>query len=120
MEQIHNRKELKTFRKKLRNHSTSAEATLWNYLKNSQLGNRKFRRQHSIGNYILDFYCPSEKIGVELDGQDHFEGYGIESDEKRTNYLNSLNIKILRFENKDIFENLEFVLGEIKRYFHSD
>ncbi len=55
-----------------------------------------------------------------MDGQDHFEGYGIESDEKRTNYLNSLNIKILRFENKDVFENLEFVLGEIKRYFHSD
>ena len=74
----------------------------------------------SIGNYILDFYCPSEKIGVELDGQDHFEGYGIESDEKRTSYLNSFNIKILRFENKDVFENLEFVLDSVQKSFSSN
>ena len=58
--QLNNLKTLKPHRKHLRNHSTSAEATPSNYLKNKQLEGRKFRRQHSIGNYILDFYCPSE------------------------------------------------------------
>jgi very-short-patch-repair endonuclease len=76
MQQINNKKELKLFRKNLRNNSTSAEATLWGYLQNRQLEGRKFRRQHSIENYILDFFCPSEKLAIELDGNDHFTGYG--------------------------------------------
>jgi very-short-patch-repair endonuclease len=117
MPQINNQKHLKPFRKNLRNHSTSAEATLWNSLKNSQLKNRKFRRQHSVGDFILDFYCPSEKLAIELDGQDHYEGYGLEQDEKRKIYLNSLNINVLRFENKEVFERLEGVLEEIKGKF---
>ena len=58
----------KTKRKKLRNNLTPAEAALWNLLKNSQLEGRKFRRQHSVGFYILDFYCPSERMAIELDG----------------------------------------------------
>lgn len=115
--QLNNLKTLKPHRKYLRNHSTSAEATLWNYLKNSQLEGRKFRRQHSIEFYILDFYCPSERLNIELDGQEHFEGYGLVQDEKRDEFLKSLNIKILRFENKQVFENIDWVLNEIKRHF---
>lgn len=115
--QLDNLKTLKPQRKHLRNHSTSAEATLWNYLKNSQLEGRKFRRQHSIEFYILDFFCPSERINIELDGQEHFEGYGLVQDEKRDEFLKSLNIKVLRFENKEVFENIEWVLNEIKRHF---
>jgi very-short-patch-repair endonuclease len=115
--QLNNLKPLKQQRKHLRNHSTSAEATLWNYLKSSQLDGRKFRRQHSIEFYILDFYCPSEKLNIELDGQEHFEGYGLVQDEKRDEFLKSLNIKILRFENKQIFENIDWVLNEIKTHF---
>jgi very-short-patch-repair endonuclease len=76
-QRIHNRVELKPFRKKLRNNSTSAEATLWTYLKNRQLEGRKFRRQHSIGNYIADFYCPEEQLVIELDGEGHFWEEGI-------------------------------------------
>jgi very-short-patch-repair endonuclease len=117
MNQINNLKHLKPFRKNLRNNSTSAEATLWRYLKNKQLDGRRFRRQFSVGNYILDFYCPSEKLAIELDGQEHYEGYGLEQDKKRTTYLNSLNINVLRFENKDVFERLEGVLEEIKGKF---
>lgn len=71
MPEIHNRKHLEQFRKDLRNNSTSAEATLWKYLKGKQLG-KKFRRQHSVGNYILDFYCASDRIAIELDGQKTF------------------------------------------------
>jgi very-short-patch-repair endonuclease len=115
--QLNNLKPLKLQRKHLRNHSTSAEATLWNYLKNSQLEGRKFRRQHSVEFYILDFFCPSERINIELDGQEHFEGYGLVQDEKRDEFLKSLNIKVLRFENKQVFENIDWVLNEIKRHF---
>ncbi|GEO02763.1 hypothetical protein AAE02nite_04270 [Adhaeribacter aerolatus] len=78
---------------------------------------KKFRRQHSIGNYILDFYCPQEKLGIELDGKVHFTDNAYEADSKRTEYLNSLNIKIIRFENKDVFNQLEGVLEEIRRNF---
>ncbi len=117
---LNNKPELINFRKQLRNNSTSAEATLWNHLKNSQLENRKFRRQHSIENYILDFYCPSEKLAIELDGNDHFTGYGQTHDEIRDKFLNNLNIKVLRFENKAIFEGLEGILEEIKGSFNRE
>lgn len=113
-EQFNNHLHLKPFRKHLRKNLTPAEAFLWTYLKNSQLNNRKFRRQHSVGNYILDFYCPSERLAIELDGDYHFTPEGIEYDSVRTIYINSLNIKIIRFENKIVFENTEWVLMEIK------
>ena len=119
--QVNNLKTLKSQRKTLRNHSTSAESTLWSYLKNSQLDGRKFRRQHSINFYILDFYCPLEKINIELDGQYHFEGYSLTQDGNRDKYLaNTLNIKVLRFENKQIFENIDWVLNEIKSHFKTN
>ncbi len=68
---IHNIKYLEVLRKDLRNNLTPAEATLWKYLQHSKLDSRKFRRQHSVNNYIIDFYCPSEKLGIELDGNIH-------------------------------------------------
>jgi very-short-patch-repair endonuclease len=114
---IHNQGDCKNLRKQLRNNLTPAEAELWKHLKNGQLDGRKFRRQHGIGNYILDFYCPQEKLGIELDGRDHFTDNGFEADEKRTAYLNSLNIKIIRFENKEVFDQLQGVLKEIRQSF---
>ncbi|HMV09221.1 MAG TPA: endonuclease domain-containing protein [Cyclobacteriaceae bacterium] len=114
---IHNREYLKQKRKDLRNNGTSAEATLWKFLQKSQLDGRKFRRQHSIGNYIVDFYCPAERLVVELDGQYHFEHDGEIRDEIRTKYLESLGIRIVRFENYEVFETVEEVLGKIKLSF---
>lgn len=120
MPEIHNRKALEQFRKDLRNNLTSAEATLWKYLKGCQLG-KKFRRQHSVGNYIEDFYCATERIAVELDGAHHYTEDGIKYDEIRTRYLNSLNIKVLRFENARVFQELQKVLEEIRGSFdHPD
>jgi very-short-patch-repair endonuclease len=113
MADIHNRKHLETFRKNLRNNSTSAEATLWNYLKQKQLG-WKFRRQHSVGNYIVDFYCATERVAIELDGAGHFTEKGMKRDAERTKYLEGLNIKVVRFENRRVFEDLQTVLEEIK------
>lgn len=114
-EKLHNIEELKENRKRLRNSLTPAEAVLWALLKNSQLEKRKFRRQHSVGPYVLDFYCPSERLCIELDGAAHFTDSGYEYDTARTEYLEALNLRVLRFENKDVFEQTEEVMEEIRR-----
>ena len=118
-EKIHNINTLKENRKKLRNSLTPAEAKLWSLLKNSQLEKRKFRRQHSVGPYVLDFYCPLEKLCIELDGAAHFTDGGYQYDTARTEYLEALKIRVMRFENKDVFENTEAVLEKIRRNFAS-
>jgi very-short-patch-repair endonuclease len=115
--QINNLKYLKPYRKELRSKLTAAEATLWTLLKSKQLEGRKFRRQHSVGNYILDFYCPFERLCVELDGAHHFTEEGMKYDEERTAYLNSVSIHVVRFENKLVFDDPQGVLDEIKRNF---
>lgn len=94
---------MKNIRRELRNNLTPAEASLWKYLQKRGLEGRKFRRQHSVGRYVLDFYCPEEKLYVELDGQGHFTGFGIRYDEHRTEYLGSLGIRVCRIENKRVF-----------------
>ncbi|EPR65653.1 N-6 DNA methylase [Cyclobacterium qasimii] len=114
---INNLPHLKTFRKELRNNLTPAEASLWTLLQNKKLDGRKFRRQHSVGNYILDFYCPSEKLAIELDGQGHFNEVQAEYDRERDLFINAFGIKVLRFENKEVFENTESVLNAIKEEF---
>ncbi len=116
---IFNRKRLKSFRKELRNNLTPAEAILWSALKNKQLEGRKFRRQHSIGKYVTDFYCPSEKLAVELDGAGHFTLAGSEYDEKRDDFIRGLGIKILRYENEEIYHHFEGVLEDIKSNFRN-
>jgi very-short-patch-repair endonuclease len=114
---IFNRKYLETNRKWLRNNSTSAEAALWKLLKNKQLEGRKFRRQQSIGKYIVDFYCSQEKLIVELDGNIHGEYHRIEKDTIRDQYFENLGFTILRFENRLVFQHSEYVLDEIKKNF---
>ncbi len=113
MKYIHNKAALKSIRKELRNKATSAEATLWKYLKNSQMKGIKFRRQHSIGDYIVDFYCPSARLAIELDGAVHTYDTINERDRSKTVFLEKMNVQLLRFENKLVFTNLEAVLGEI-------
>jgi len=88
----------------LRNHATSAEAVFWKYLKNKQIGGLKFRRQHSIGSYIVDFYCPALKLVLELDGEPHATPQREAYDVKRENYLKNLGIVVIRFENRYVFE----------------
>ena len=114
---LYNKKELKAYRIALRNKSTSAEVALWKLLKSSQSG-RKFRRQHSIGKYITDFCCPSEKLIIELDGNGHGKYSQIEKEEIRDNYLEDLGFRILRFENRLVFQEPDYVLNEIKNIFH--
>ena len=105
-------------RKELRNHSTSAEATLWKMLKGKQIAGLKFRRQHSVGPYILDFYCPQIKLAIELDGEVHNRQQ--DYDEQRSYFLNRVeDIEVLRFENRTAFENSEQIIWEIEEKFSS-
>lgn len=118
MDRAHNKKYLKEKRKHLQNNGTSAEATLWRLLSNKKLEGRKFRRQHSVENYILDFYCPSEKLAIELDGARHFTELGLKEDESRDKQLQRLGIRVLRFENEDVFKATNAVLEKIVSYFN--
>ena len=104
-------------RKELRNNSTYAEVFFWQQVKGRKLEGRKFRRQTSIGNYIVDFYCPEEKLVVELDGEVHFDEETIKYDEKRTEFIESVGLKVIRFENQDVLKNTDYVLSKIKEYF---
>ncbi|MCL4141778.1 UNVERIFIED_CONTAM: hypothetical protein GTU68_015381 [Idotea baltica] len=109
MSKLHNRKYLEERRKALRNKSTSAEATLWKSLQKKQLQGRKFRRQHSIANFIVDFYCSSENLIIELDGAVHLDFTQQNYDNERMESLEKLGFTIIRFENKLVFESLEGV-----------
>ena len=112
--QVNNLASLKTFRTKLRRNLTPAEATFWKALKGSKLDGRKFRRQHRVGRYILDFYCSSEKLAIELDGEVHFNEQAQLRDHERKLFLNRFGIKVLRFENRQIFEDFEWVIYRIR------
>ena len=114
-ENLFNRKGLKSLRSSLRKRSTSAEVELWNILKSRKLEGRKFRRQYSIGSYIADFCCPSEKLIIELDGDPHGEYHKIYEDENRDKYLESLGFTVLRFENRFVFQEPEHVKDEIRK-----
>jgi very-short-patch-repair endonuclease len=113
MKNIHNRKYLETRRKELRKNLTSAEATLWKSLQRKQLKGRKFRRQHSIENFIVDFYYPQEKLIIELDGAIHLDFAQQNYDFERMQKLEELGFTVISFENKLVFENLPWVLEKI-------
>jgi len=114
-----NRKSLKSNRKKLRNKSTSAEAELWKHLKGKQLKDRKFRRQHSINKYIVDFFCSEERLIIELDGDSHGHYHRTYEDIDRDNELEEMGYKVLRFENRFVFQDIERVKDEISKNFNS-
>ena len=103
-------------RKELRNHSTAAEAALWKILKNSQVGGYKFRRQHGIGPYILDFYCPLLRLDIELDGSAHDAPMADKHDEIRTKYLQEQGITILRFRNEVVWRNPNTIVEHILEF----
>jgi very-short-patch-repair endonuclease len=114
---IHNDKKLIEFRKKLRSNLTPSEAFLWKHLKAKQLDGKPFVKQHSIGKYIVDFYCASQNLVIELDGEVHQNAAAAEYDEKRTAYLNKMGYTVIRFENKMVSDNLQSVLMEIQEHY---
>ncbi len=112
--EIFNQKNRKNSRRQLRSQMTKAETALWYRIRNNQLG-YKFRRQHGIGNYIVDFYCPELKLIVEIDGDVHFYEKNILADKEREKYFKSLGLKIMRYTNLDVIRNIDNVLEDLKK-----
>ena len=98
---------------------TPAEAYLWTYIKARKLAGRRFNRQFSIENYIVDFYCHHERLIIELDGQVHMNPTAQAKDQVRNKRLLHLGYTVIRFENKMVFDQLSFVLTEIASNFTS-
>ncbi|QIL77639.1 endonuclease domain-containing protein [Hymenobacter sp. HDW8] len=115
--QVHNLNYQKPIRRALRNNSTQAEAILWRSLQSSQLAGRKFRRQHGIGPYVVDFYCPAKRLIIEIDGAGHFTASGESNDVMRTEYLAGLDYRVVRFENRAVMEQLDGVFVAIEATF---
>ncbi|MEM1054676.1 MAG: DUF559 domain-containing protein [Bacteroidota bacterium] len=109
-----NRTNQKAIRQHLRREATPAERSLWTALRGNRLGVR-FRRQHGVGPYVLDFYCPSARLAVELDGAAHDDPSVQDYDDVRTRWLwEEHRIRVLRFENRTVFEQPEAVVGVIR------
>ena len=93
---------------------TEAEISLWERLKLNQFQGLKFRRQHPIGIYIVDFYCHQHKLIIEVDGAYHSALEQIEKDQKRTDFLNFQGLRVIRFTNEQVITEIECVLDEIR------
>ncbi|MEE1004060.1 MAG: DNA methyltransferase [Bacteroidaceae bacterium] len=103
--------------RELRSHGTPAEGGLWNIIKGKQVDGLQFRRQFSIDNFILDFYCPSIRLAIELDGEYHYHAQMPKADYNRDEELmNKYGIKTLRFENKEVFINPNGIVNTILEY----
>lgn len=113
MTQFFNKTSEKEKRRNLRNNMPSAEALVWSKLRNSQVLGHKFRRQYSVGPYVIDFYCPALKLGVEIDGDSHYVTGAIENDERRQTFIESFGIYFVRFTNNEVNHELEAVLEKI-------
>nr|WP_293834586.1 endonuclease domain-containing protein [uncultured Arsenicibacter sp.] len=116
---IHNRKTLEEIRRTLRREATSAEQLLWQQIRNKQLG-YKFRRQHSIGSFVVDFYCPEKRLVLEIDGNIHDKPDIQINDRERDCVLADMYIRVLRIKNDDIYDRMADTLLTICKHLDSD
>jgi very-short-patch-repair endonuclease len=114
MKFIYNNPIFKPRRKDLRKEQTEAEEIIWKMIRKKKLEGLKFYRQYSIGPCILDFYCPSVRLAIEVDGGQHSMPEQKTYDLDRTSYLKSHDIKVIRFWNQDILNNKESALNIIR------
>jgi very-short-patch-repair endonuclease len=109
---------IRQFARELRQPQTPAETTLWNHLRNRNL-KYKFRRQHPIDFFIIDFYCAEARLLIEIDGSSHLEREQQEYDQSRTEYLEALEYKVIRFTNDDVRYNIHAVVTAIMQEIES-
>jgi very-short-patch-repair endonuclease len=102
-------------RKQLRHTMPEAEVILWSQLKNGQISGIKFRRQYSVGRYVVDFYCAKKKLAIEIDGDSHYMLNAPERDDERQKWIEQFGIRFLRFTNDDVRKNLYGVLDAIEK-----
>ncbi|MBB2495455.1 endonuclease domain-containing protein [Aquipseudomonas ullengensis] len=107
--------EQRQFAQQLRQDQTDCEGRLWQHLRNRQLAGCKFRRQFPCPPYVLDFYCAELKLAIELDGGQHFTDEALRRDAQRSEHLQTLGIRVIRFSNLEVLRQLPEVLGEVLR-----
>ncbi len=116
---VNNRAMISDLRKKLRQNMTKAEVKFWLAVKGRKVGGIKFRRQHSLDWYIVDFYAAQLKLAVEIDGDIHDTPEAIAKDQQRSQHLVSLGVRVIRFTNDDVLDNLPGVLDRLRGHFPS-
>ena len=113
---LHYNKNLKTIARVLRKNMTDAERLLWSRLRRKQIKRYQFYRQRKIGNYLVDFYCPKANVVIEVDGGQHYSEPGTEFDNLRDKQLADLGLRVLRFSNMDVLQNIDGVIEYIYEY----
>ena len=113
MTESFNKKEMQARRRSLRKNMPKLEIILWSKLKNKQMHGERFLRQYSVDQYVLDFYCPRLKLGIEVDGDSHYMPGAEERDNVRQDYIEAFGIRFLRFTNDDVCTNLNGVCQRI-------
>jgi len=116
MNYFYNDPKSKSRRQSLRTNQTPAEKIIWSIIRNRQIAGLKFLRQYGVGPYILDFYCPATRVGIEVDGGQHAENKNAENDARRTAFLKTQEISIIRFWNNEVLENPEGVYEKLKEF----
>lgn len=99
--------------RELRREQTDAEQLLWRLLRSRQIAGAKFRRQHALGPYILDFLCAEQRLAVELDGDQHAQPEQARHDAERTRFLERHGLRVLRFSNREVLQDTEVVLRQL-------
>ncbi len=99
---------------RLRREETPAESAMWQALRDSQLDGPRFRRQHALGQFVLDFYCPALRLVVELDGNIHNTPEQAERDRARTEHLAAAGYTVVRFRNHEVLHDLPSVLARLR------
>jgi len=115
MVRVYNRTSEKARRQLLRRETPGAEEILWSKLRRRQMLGYKFRRQYSVENFVVDFYCPRARLAIEIDGDSHFQMGSMARDQSRQTAIESFGIEFLRFRNVEVIEHLEVVLAAIER-----
>lgn len=111
---LYNHKDLRNRRRELRNNQTEAEKILWKHISKNKILGLRFLRQYSVGPYILDFFCPKIRLGIELDGSVHKEKENKLYDKDREKFLENLDINVIRFWNDDVLNNLTETLNRLQ------
>lgn len=116
MTKLFNKKSEKEKRRHLRNNQTFCEKIVWMNLRRKQICGERFLRQFGIGKFVVDFYCPRLKLAIEIDGDSHFENRdAVEYDKWRQKLIESLEIKIIRFTNVEVNQNIDKVISAIDK-----
>ena len=113
---LYNDPRRKIVRRSLRNLQTKAKARFWRFVRNRRFHGQKVRRQYGIGPFVVDFFCPEQRLAIEIDGNSHF---GLEAkayDHQRTAFLHAHNIRVIRFTNQQVLSDIEGVLAVLNKY----